>query len=334
MTELIRYEAARAALTAAASVDEVKDVLNLGKALAAYARMAKDDELVRKATDIRVRAEIRLGEMIFVQKETVGLAKGAAGIGKPASAVPEEYRTQPPTLAAAGIDKKLSVRAQGLARLSEPEREAHLAAVQKQASEALRMTTAEKQARRAEREAELGVKQMAWPTTIFGVLYGDPPWRNEPYSRDTGMDRAADNHYPTMTVDEIKARGVPSIAAKDSVLFLWATVPMLPQALEVMKAWGFEYKSCVTWAKGRLGTGYWFINQTEFLLVGTRGDIPAPAPGTQWPSLIGAPAREHSRKPEVFAEMIEKFFPTLPKIELFARGEARPGWAAWGNEAG
>ena len=138
-----------------------------------------------------------------------------------------------------------------------------------------------KQAARAEREAELGAKQMAWPTAIFGVLYVDPPWRNEPYSRDTGMDRAADNHYPTMTLDEIKVRDVPSIAAKDSVLFLWATVPMLPQAHEVMKAWGFTYVTQVIWAKNADGHGYWFINRHETLLVGKKGKIPAPAPGNE-----------------------------------------------------
>ena len=98
-----------------------------------------------------------------------------------------------------------------------------------------------KQAARAEREAELGAKTRALPDFKAGVLYGDPPWRFEVYSRDTGMDRSADNHYPTMSLEEIKALKVP--AADDCVLFLWATLPMLPQAIEVMKAWGFEYKS-------------------------------------------------------------------------------------------
>jgi N6-adenosine-specific RNA methylase IME4 len=148
------------------------------------------------------------------------------------------------------------------------------------------------------------------------------------------MDRAAENHYPTSPLAEIKALDVKSIAAPDCVLFLWATVPMLEQGLKVMKHWGFEYKSHAIWAKDRVGTGYWFRNQHEILLVGTRGHVPAPAMGTQWSSLIQALVRRHSEKPEVFCEMIEGYFPTLPKIELHARGPiARPGWDVWGLEA-
>jgi N6-adenosine-specific RNA methylase IME4 len=82
-----------------------------------------------------------------------------------------------------------------------------------------------------------------------------------------------------MTLEAIKEIPVASIAAEDSVLLLWATAPMLPRALETVKAWGFEYKSCFTWGKDRAGTGYWNRNQTEHLLVGTRGNVPAPAPG-------------------------------------------------------
>ena len=109
---------------------------------------------------------------------------------------------------------------------------------------------------------------------------------------------------------------------------------MLPQALEVMKSWQFEYKSHAIWAKDHMGTGYWFRNQHELLLVGTRGHVPAPAMGTQWPTLIHALVRRHSEKPEVFRDMIDCYFPTLPKIELHARGAVlRPGWDVWGPEA-
>ena len=108
---------------------------------------------------------------------------------------------------------------------------------------------AEKKARRAQLEAELGARQRALPDKRYGVIYADPPWRFEPYSRVTGMDRAAENHYPTSPIAEIKTLNVRSIAAADCVLFLWATVPMLEQAFGVMRAWGFEPKSSVAWGK-------------------------------------------------------------------------------------
>lgn len=193
--------------------------------------------------------------------------------------------------------------------------------------------TAEKKARRQQRVLALSVKIAALPDRRYGVILADPEWRFEPFSRETGMDRAADNHYPTSPLEVIKQRDVASIAADDCVLFLWATVPMLPQALEVMAAWRFAYKSSFVWVKDRIGTGYWNRNKHELLLVGTRGKVPAPAMGTQWPSVIEAPVGAHSAKPEKALEMIEAYFPTLPKIELNRRGAPRVGWDAWGNEA-
>ncbi len=169
------------------------------------------------------------------------------------------------------------------------------------------------------------------PDKRYGVILADPEWRFEPYSLETGMDRAADNHYPTSSTDEICKRDVASIAADDCVLFLWATVPMLPDALRVAAAWGFTYKSHFIWAKDRVGTGYWSRNRHEVLIVATRGNPPAPAPGEQWASVIDAKVRRHSEKPDVFYELIEAYFPNLPKIELNARAR-RAGWDSWGNE--
>ena len=189
-----------------------------------------------------------------------------------------------------------------------------------------------KATKRAIKERHLGTGMLALPETKYGIIVADPEWRFEPWSRETGMDRAADNHYPTSVTDAIAARPVADIAADPCVLFLWATVPMLPQALDVMKAWGFDYRSHIVWVKDRIGTGYWERNRHELLLIGVHGEAPAPAPGTQWQSVIEAPVSEHSAKPEVFLELIEGFFPTFPKIELNRRGPPRPGWAAWGNE--
>lgn len=188
-----------------------------------------------------------------------------------------------------------------------------------------------KKAARKKKERDLSQKQAALPTKQYGVIYADPEWKFETFS-ENGMDRSADNHYPTSATDSIAARKVPDIAAKDSVLFLWATVPMIRDALKVMKAWGFEYKSQMVWVKDRVGTGYWFRNQHEILLVGTKGKIPAPAPGSQWSSVVEEPVGAHSEKPDIFYELIEEYFPNLPKIELNAR-RTRDGWDSWGNEA-
>jgi N6-adenosine-specific RNA methylase IME4 len=99
-----------------------------------------------------------------------------------------------------------------------------------------------------------------------------------------------------------------------------------------MEAWGFAYKSQFIWLKDRPGTGYWSRNIHEILLVGTRGSVPAPAPGEQYKSVIEAAVGRHSEKPAVFAEMIKEMFLNLPAIEMFARGP-RLGWDVWGNEA-
>ncbi len=196
--------------------------------------------------------------------------------------------------------------------------------------------TVVKTAARAAKEKDLGAKQKALPDKTYGVILADPEWRFEPYSRETGMDRAPENHYPTSPTETIAARPVAKIAAKDCALFLWATAPMLPDAMAVMAAWGFTYRTHCIWRKGRAGKGrgpgYWFTGEHELLLLGTRGSVPAPAPGTQWPSVVDADAGKHSEKPEQFHRLIEKYFPSLPKIELNAR-RARKGWDSWGFEA-
>jgi N6-adenosine-specific RNA methylase IME4 len=189
-----------------------------------------------------------------------------------------------------------------------------------------------KQKIRKEKELRLGAKQIALPQKKYGVILADPEWKFETWSQLGLVNTSPDNHYPTSELAEIKARDVASISADDCVLFLWGTVPMTPQALEVMAAWGFRYVTNFAWVKDHPGTGYWNRNQHETLFIGTKGKPPAPAPGTQFSSVIFAPVGEHSEKPDQVLEMIEAYYPTLPKIELNRRGPARAGWDAWGNE--
>jgi N6-adenosine-specific RNA methylase IME4 len=135
-----------------------------------------------------------------------------------------------------------------------------------------------------------------------------------------------------MALEEICALPVASLASDDALLFMWATAPKLAECMKVIEAWGFQYRTCAVWDKEIIGTGYYFRNQHELLLVAKRGNIPHPAAGTQSSSVYRERRTDHSVKPTFFHGMIERLYPELPKIELFAR-QSRPGWAAWGNKA-
>ena len=314
-------------LSQASTYAEIRKVIDAGNALKL---LFKDVDLVKaEAEDVILAAGARIGEEIGKVPKAVNRAgpkKQITAQGKKlgrAEAMPsgtsraryQKLATVKPQLKA--IAQKL--RAEG--------KDATPTAVVRE------ITHGDKIQRRTAREIKLAAKITALPNVKVGLVYADPEWQFEFYSPKGSLATSADNHYPTSPLDEIKARDVPSIAADDCVLFLWATVPMLPHALEVMAVWGFQYVSQVAWVKDKVGTGYWFRNQHELLLIGTKGSVPAPAPGTQWPSVINAPVREHSRKPDKFYELIEAYFPTLPKIELNCRGKPRDGWTAWGNEA-
>jgi N6-adenosine-specific RNA methylase IME4 len=333
MTELILYDNARHALAEAKRVDEVMTIRNKAKALEAYSRQAKDPEMINMATAIRLRAERRAGELL-ISMAANGERQAPA---RPAKQSQETTVFEPPkTLEDLGISKDQSSRWQRVAALPEREFEERVAQTQRLATQSVTMTpferAQEKKTKRAAREEELGAKIIALPTKKFGFVWADPEWDFEVWSQ-LGMDRAAANHYRTSPMEVILARDVPSISADDSVLGLWATVPMLPQAMEVMAKWQFTYKSHYIWLKDKVGHGYWNRNKHEIFLIGTRGNVIAPAPGTQWQSVIEAAVGAHSAKPEIFFEMIETYYPTVPKIELNCRGPARANWEAWGDES-
>ena len=195
-----------------------------------------------------------------------------------------------------------------------------------------------KKEHRAARERELGARQIAAPDGKFGVIVEDYEWDHVTWS-EQGRDRAAENHYPVSrdahTAQEIVRRTKDrfACAADDCVCFQWTTLQHLAIAIDVLRLRGFEYKSSYAWGKDKIGLGYWSREKHEILLIGVKGNIACPALGTQWESLVMAPRAEHSAKPECFLEMIEQYFPTLPKIELNRRGPPREGWKAWGNEA-
>jgi len=183
---------------------------------------------------------------------------------------------------------------------------------------------AARRVRRAQRDLALTAPPL--PSGAFELIYADPPWQlGNPSSAF-----APENHYPTMALEEIKALPVP--AADDAVLFLWAVASRLPEALEVMAAWGFEYKTCLAWVKDWIGLGTWVRHRHELLLLGRKGSYLPPEPEDRPDSVIEAPRGRHSAKPAYAYELIERAYPIASMLELFARVVPRAGWFAWGNE--
>lgn len=329
---LARYDAACQAIAEAKSVDEVKDFRDKADAMRAYARQARNKDLEADAAEIRFRAERRLGELIAAQKETVGLAQG-----KRTDLVPERHQVDRPTLAEAGIDKKLSSRAQKLAAIPEDKFDGMIGEWRERVEKENERVTVNllKAGERAENNDHIREGARDLPEGKYAVIYADPPWTFQVWSGE-GKDRAAENHYPTMTQAEIEALPIADLAADDCALFLWAVWPQLPEALAVIKAWGFEYKTCAfVWAKSTkdgerfaTGMGYWTRANSEVCLLATRG---SPKRLNADVHQIVSPRTEHSRKPDEVAERIERLV-NGPYIELFAR-RPREGWHVWGNQA-
>lgn len=169
----------------------------------------------------------------------------------------------------------------------------------------------------------------------YGAIIADPPWYFRNYSA-AGEEKNPVAHYACMSIDDIAALPVSQLAAPDCALFMWATAPMLPDAIRLMAAWGFTFKSAGAWAKQSstgekwaFGTGYCFRSAAEFYLLGTIGKPKVQSRSIR--NLIVAPVREHSRKPDDLHRDVEALY-TGPYAELFGR-EQRNGWDVWGNQA-
>ena len=170
----------------------------------------------------------------------------------------------------------------------------------------------------------------------YGIVYADPAWSYHAW-RGKGAGRTAESHYSTMSTEEICALPVADIAAKDSTLFIWATFPNLPEAFEVIKAWGFSYKTVAfTWVKTCrksdgyfVSLGHWTRANAEVCLLAVKGRPKRISKSVR--QLIVSPVRKHSQKPDETRARIIELMGDLPRVELFAR-EKVTGWAAWGNE--
>lgn len=163
---------------------------------------------------------------------------------------------------------------------------------------------------------------------MFDVIYADPPW---PYA-NSGPQGGVGFQY--RTTDENELAQIDVKASPNSVMYMWATAPKLPEAIQLMKDWGFSYKTCLVWDKKRLGIGYWARGQHELLLIGVKGKVKPPPPELRIRSVYSETSTKHSKKPAFFVEYLERLYPDAAKLEMFARNdEIRPGWTYFGDEA-
>lgn len=170
----------------------------------------------------------------------------------------------------------------------------------------------------------------------YQIIYADPPWKYKVYSKK-GEGRSAENHYSTMSMEDIGNMPVGKLADKNCVLFLWLTFPTMKEALEILDKWGFKYKTVAfVWIKQNkkspslfMGLGFWTRANAEICILATKGNPKRESKKVH--QVIVSPIREHSRKPDETRDRIVELMGDLPRIELFARQKV-DGWDSWGNE--
>lgn len=313
-TSIVLMTKAALMLSEANTVQKAKELKDLALTAKDWAtRKGLGDAAIQHARFYALEAERRMGELLAATER----AKGARGIG-PIAVMPEDHN---PTLASLGLTKNESARAQLLASVPAD-------TFEKVKSGEKKLTEIKRELRRDKaREAA------PMPSDKFRVIYADPPWK---YG-DTreGLEKwsatAAEDHYPTMSIEELCALPVRGIAADDAVLFLWVTSPLLAECWPVIAAWGFKYKASFIWDKVRHNFGHYNSVRHELLLVCTRGSC-LPDGESNIDSVVSIERNaRHSEKPSEFIKLIESMYRPGKKIELFCRAK-RSGWEAWGNE--
>ena len=320
-TSLAIMERAAVLLAEANTIQKAKDLKTLALTAQHYAHQKKlGKETEDHCHAYAIRAEIKMGEMLKATEgeRARGAADGTPGPGRGKNAVPQRDRVlDTPTLADMGLSKKESSQAKMLAGLSKEKQE--------------EVITRKKSPTAAHREVRADAirKKVSLPDAKYRVIYADPPWSYGNTQPDYHTEQR--DHYPVMKLSEICLLPVSSICEENSVLFLWATSPILEESFSVIKSWGFSYKTSFVWDKIKHNMGHYNSVRHEFLLLSTRGSC---TPDT--PKLVDSvqtiERTEHSKKPTEFYAIIEMLYPHGKRIELFARG-MREGWDRFGHQS-
>ena len=334
--ELVLLTRADQMLAEASTLDEVKQILDTAEAVRLYYRkIAHAEAIAIRAATIKVNAERKLGQLL----KTAELAKGAPGnqyTGKKSPARSQDA-TGPIRLRDIGISKSDSSRAQAIASLpaatfnkyvrecvesSQEPTTAGLLRLAKQQTVNATVLPEDHSSPRFVRD----LQKLIAEGRRFSTIYADPPWKY-----DNQCTRAAtDNHYPTLSVQQIAAEPVADLAADNCHLHLWTTNGFLPAAFSIISVWNFEFKSMFVWCKRQMGIGnYWRVS-TEYLLLAVRGNLPFADHGQR--NWLELDRQGHSEKPEEIRTLVEKVSPG-PYLELYGRVlPANPAWTVFGNQ--
>ena len=327
-TSLAIITKAERMLAEAVTIQDFKEIKDMALTFADFARRKKlGDEAVRRGESYATRAEIEMGKRL---RETERAKGGQPHQKKPTGniVVPVE-----PTLAELGITKRESSRAQALAELSKAKQQI---AVEDRKQKIILIREHQKKKNAEERDS----------CTIIGgtyrVIYADPPWcYSDKCETGSIQGGGAERHYSSMSIRRLcdlvdaKGRHVRDIAAKNAVLFLWVTSPLLAECFAVIEAWGFAYKASFVWDKVRHNMGHYNSVRHELLLLAIRGSC-QPDENLQHDSVISIErTKKHSEKPEEFRAIIDAMYHrpkrTVDRIELFARKKVE-GWDVFGDD--
>ena len=311
-----------------ASVDVVDHIVHIR-----HKTLAMEHYISKTVRDRKVKLEAQnaIAELRLRQERKIGQLLAEMHLlsrGRPQKYV-SDGQTHIPTLSDMGIARWESSWWQTIGNMPEERFEGYFPETR---AEGLELTTRGlwRLARILQREKEIAAikaQPIVTPEGLFDVIVIDPPW---PYAGRYTPDHwygVVANPYPEMSVDEIKAIKLP--AMDDCMLWLWTTNTFIHDAFHVLEKWGFERKSILTWVKSGLGIGYWLRNKTEHSILAIKGR-PFHDPHTNESTVIHAPRREHSRKPNEFYEMVARMC-LGRKLDYFST-ESRPGWFQCGNE--
>lgn len=341
ITTLMKLEQAERMLAEITTVEDAANLVDFAEAARVYAKQAKlGTGAINSATAIKLKAERRLAITVDEGQANGQIARHGERGKEVRSAnvfslpIDTPVAEPPKTLADLGVNARKVNEARAIRDEYTDDAIDELVATATAKDQTVARSevvqSAKRKKKRAERDirdAELETKPVDMTTLAkFPILYVDPPWR---YDFSATSNRDIENQYPTMSHDDLCALTIP--AADDAVLLMWVTNPKLVEGLEVMEAWGFQYKTNMVWVKDKIGMGYYARSRHELLLIGRKGKGPIPDDDRRPDSVVTAARGQHSAKPTELYDLIDAMYPHLPKVEMFARS-TREGWASWGNQ--